>query len=253
MLTNPNFLVPAAVFVVGLVIMLVGTYCVRRRRRKGLEALAERLGVTFEPTFDDKPGAEYKRFEAFLDGDFPSALNTMRGSLEILGESRAVRMGDFKYMVRGASSTNGSRSSWRRLSYIMADMPLEHVPPVRLRPLTRADRIVGVLGKKLTSEGSAKAFDRALLATRPGMKPFMKRFRVEGTDEGFEHPLLTDEMIAFLLRDAPGQVEIVASGCCLSDLGRPWKARAFEANLAWLCEFVERWPERFRSEIGPGR
>jgi hypothetical protein len=225
------------VFFVIAVIAGVGTalwfgWKAEQERKRKLTELAQRLGFRFHPDADSDHDDRYAQFEIFRRGHSRVALNTMAGSLDVLGRSCSACCGDFRYRVT-RSSGKGSRTSTYRFSYLIVHLPW-HTPALVVRPEGVFDKIAGAFGFDDIDFESVE---------------FSRRFYVKSQDKRFAYDVLHPRMMEFLLAERPPMVDIEGGAVCLSDGQRRWEPEDYERMIAFLRAFLDQWPVHLRQDL----
>ncbi len=218
-------LVIAGIVLVGVVAYLA--YLAEKKRREAMAAFAAELGWNFDPTKDRSHDEEYAHFEIFRRGHSRAAYNTLWGDLDIDGRRWPAKMGDFTYKVTHSTGKSTSTQTYR-FSYLILHLPWSSVPDLLIRREGMFDKIAGVLGFDDIDFESAE---------------FSRRFHVSSPDKRFAYDVIHPRMMEFLMTGDPPTVDIENTRCCVSDGSRRWEPVEFRQKLAWITEFLERWPE----------
>lgn len=218
-------LVIAGIVLVGVVGYFA--WLVEKKRREALAALAAQLGFRFDPSRDRDHDDEYAHFEIFRRGHSRAAHNTLSGELEIDGRRWPAKMGDFTYKITQHSGKSTSTQTYR-FSYLILHMPWPDVPDLLIRREGMFDKIAGALGFDDIDFESAQ---------------FSRLFHVSSADKRFAYDVIDPRMMEFLLAGDPPTVDIENARCCISDGRRRWEPAEFRGRLAWITEFMDRWPE----------
>lgn len=220
-------MVIVVVLVVALVIagLIVG-HRIEQKRLQALASLAASLGWTFDPSRNRRHDDEYGYFSVFRQGSNRYASNTLRGTLDVAGIACAGVMGDFHYE---RTTSNGKTTSTQhyRFSYLILELPLPHVPPMRIRREHVLDKLAGAIGLDDIDFESAE---------------FSRRFHVSGRDKRFVYDVITPAMMEFLMPGIPGAVSIERGRLLLTDGVSRWDPVRFRAGLDWAVRFFENWP-----------
>jgi len=227
---------PFVIFVVGLILVAVFAYLEferRKRRREAMEALATEMGWRFSPAKDYDHDDEFADFELFRRGHTRFAYNTLWGSLEVDGQSFAVKMGDFHYQV---TTSNGktTTTTTHRFSYAILALPFANVPELLIRPEGMFDQLKGMLGFDDIDFESVE---------------FSRRFYVKSSDKRFAYDVIDPRMMEFLLESNPPTIDMENSRICLCDGRRQWAPDEFRTQLGWAREFFDHWPDHVMSTL----
>ena len=208
----------------------VGAYfaCLaEKKRREALAGLAARLGLAFDPSRDRDHDDEYAHFEIFRRGHSRAAYNTLTGVLEIDRRQWPAKLGDFTYKVTRQSGKSSHTQTYR-FSYLILHLPFAGVPDLLIRREGMFDKIAGALGFDDIDFESVQ---------------FSKRFHVKSADKRFAYDVIHPRMMEFLMTGDAPTVDIEHGRCCLSDGRHRWEPVEFEARLAWISEFFDKWPD----------
>ncbi|MHC4768301.1 MAG: hypothetical protein ACYTEI_06280 [Planctomycetota bacterium] len=224
-------LVPIAIaLVAGMVYM---GWLAEKKRREALAAMAARLGWRFDPRRDRDHDDEYAHFEIFRRGHSRAAFNTLTGEAEIGGRRFPAKAGDFMYKIT-TSTGKSTHTKTYRFSYLILHLPYAGVPDLLIRREGVLDKIAGAFGFDDIDFESAE---------------FSRRFCVKSPDKRFAYDVVDPRMIEFLLAGNPGAIDIEYGRCCLSDGRRRWEPQDFEANLAWIGQFFDHWPQHVLASL----
>jgi hypothetical protein len=216
--------------VIGVAVWL-GWKAEQERKRK-LGELAQRLGFRFHPDADSDHDERFAQFEIFRRGHSRVALNTMTGSLEVLGRQCQACCGDFRYRVTRSSGKTTSTSTYR-FSYLIVHLPWQ-TPPLVVRPEGVFDKIAGAFGFDDIDFESVE---------------FSRRFYVKSADKRFAYDVLHPRMMEFLMAERPPMVDIEGGAVCLSDGQRRWEPADYECMIAFLRRFLDQWPVHLRQDL----
>ena len=228
---------PVFVALIALVAVagMAGAYLAWRaeqERLRALEALADELGLRFDPHEDEDHDEQYEQFAIFQRGHSRVATNTLHGSVELFGRACALRAGDFTY--KETSGTGKSRSTRTyRFSYLIVHPPWA-TPGLLVRPEGIFDRIKGAFG-----------FDDIDFES----EEFSRRFWVQSPDKRFAYDVLHPRMIEFLLESEPPLLEVEHGALCISDGERRWDQAEFRKHAAFVRRFCELWPRHLVREL----
>ena len=218
-----------------LAVVAIGylSYLAAKKRREALAGLAAELGWRFDPSRDRSHDDEYAHFEMFRRGHSRAAYNTLFGELQVTGRSCPAKMGDFIYKITTHTGKTTSTRTYR-FSYLIVHLPFARVPDLLVRREGVFDKIAGAFGFDDVDFESAE---------------FSRRFYVKSSDKRFAYDVIHPQMMEFLLASEPPAVDLERGRCCLSDGRRRWDPEQFRAQLGWLAEFFDRWPEHVRAEL----
>ncbi|MFG0282931.1 MAG: DUF3137 domain-containing protein [Phycisphaerales bacterium JB039] len=221
------------VVIVGVIIAIVIGAQMEKKRRQALAALASELGFSFDPSRDSSHDEQYAHFEVFRRGHSRVAMNTMWGEIEVDGRQCPVKMGDFRYK-KTQSSGKSTRTVTYRFSYIIWHTPFDRVPDVLIRRESVMDKLAGAFG-----------FDDIDFES----SEFSRKFCVKSSDKRFAYDLISPQMMEFLLASNPPTVDMEHGRICVVDGTRRWQPAEFRARLAWLREFMDRWPDHLTHQL----
>jgi hypothetical protein len=204
-----------------------------KKRRVALAALAARIGWRFDPRRDRDHDDEYAHFEIFRRGHSRAAHNTLTGDVEIGGRRSPAKMGDFVYKVT-TSTGKSTQTKTYRFSYLILHLPYAGVPDLLIRHESIFDKIAGAFGFDDIDFESAE---------------FSRRFCVKSPDKRFAYDVIHPRMMEFLLAGEAATIDIEYGRCCLSDGRRRWAPGQFEANLAWIGQFFDHWPDHVKAQL----
>ena len=225
-----GYLIALGVLLVGLMAYL--GYLQEKKRREAMTELARRLGLRFDPANDSSHDDEYAQFEIFRRGHSRVAKNTLTGQVELFGRSCDLIAGDFRYKV-----TSGSGKDRRTRTYVFSYLivhPPWHTPALLIRPEGVWDKLKGAFGFDDIDFESAE---------------FSRKFYVQSSDRKFAYDVLHPQMMELLLAARPPMIDVEAGALCLSGGSRRWEPERFEAMLAFVQQFCERWPRHLVKEL----
>lgn len=208
-----------------------------QQRRGELAAIAEQLGLSFDPSHDRDHDDHYSHFEIFRRGHSRSAFNTISGMLGPRDGTTQppmfVKMGDFAYKV---TTNNGktTTTTTHTFSYLIVHLPYAHCPDLLIRREGVFDWLKGALGFDDIDFESAE---------------FSKRFYVGGSDRRFAYDLITPLMMEFLMAEPAPTVDMERGRICIAEGNRRWTPARFEQRLGWLLRFLSLWPEHVRADL----
>ena len=135
-------------------------------------------------------------------------------------------MGDFIYRVTRSTGKTTTTQTYR-FSYLIVHLPWP-APDVLIRPEGMFDKLAGAFGFDDIDFESAE---------------FSRRFHVKSKDKRFAYDVVHPRMMEFLMTGDPPTVDIENLRCCISDGRRRWQPAEFRGKLAWLSDFLDRWPD----------
>jgi len=203
-----------------------------KKRREGMEAVAQKLGFRFDPGPDENHDEEYAQFAIFRRGHSRVAKNTMTGAVELFGRECRAQAGDFRYRVTSGSGKNRSTRTYH-FSYLVVHPPWPS-PSLLVRPEGTFDKVKGAFG-----------FDDIDFES----EEFSRSFWVESSDKRFAYDVLHPRMMEFLLRERPPMLDLEHGALCVSDGARRWDFAAFEAHLGFVRRFCENWPRHLLVDL----
>jgi hypothetical protein len=226
---------PALLIVGILAIGLIGAYLAwqaEQKHRAAMQALADELGLHYQPEPDAGHDDEYAQFEIFRRGHSRVAMHTLSGAVELFDRPCAVRAGDFRYKV---TSSNGKTSSTRtyRFSYLIVHPPWPS-PTLLVRREGMFDKMKAAFGFDDIDFESAE---------------FSKRFFVTSSDKRFAYDVLHPRMIEFLLAAEPLTLDLEGGALCISDGARRWQPDDYRQQLAFVREFCSHWPRHLLQDL----
>jgi hypothetical protein len=225
------------VLLVVLGVALVATvaylaWLAEKKRREALAALAQELGLRFEPGLDSDHDDQYAQFEIFRRGHSRAAENTLHGEFELFDRPCAVVAGDFRYKITTSTGKSTSTTTYN-FSYLIVHPPWD-TPPLLVRPEGVFDKLKGVFGFDDIDFESAE---------------FSRKFYVKSSDKRFAYDVLHPRMMEFLLAAAPPMIDIEDGALCLSDGHRRWDPTRFRSEIAFVRRFCDHWPRHLLKEL----
>jgi len=225
------------VIVIIIVIALVAvagyySWLAEKKRQEGLAALAQELGLRFDPGVDHDHDDEYAQFEIFRRGHSRAARNTLHGSIKLFDQDCQMVAGDFRYKVTSGSGKNRSTTTYR-FSYLIVHPPW-HTPSLLIRPEGVFDKIKGAFGFDDIDFESAE---------------FSRKFFVKSSDKRFAYDVLHPRMMEFLLAERPPMIDIEDGALCLSEGSGRWEPERFKAEIFFLSKFCEHWPRHLIKDL----
>jgi hypothetical protein len=198
----------------------------KRGRKADLVHISTKRGWPFDASRDDAHDLRYAHFAIFNQGQNRYAFNTVRGKLDVEGESWAMQLGDYHFATMEPEGEQLKPKS-HTLSYVLVETPYLGLPDLLVREETLLDKMSGLLGDEDIDFESAE---------------FSDRFVVTSRDKRFAFDVLHPRMIAFLLDRAAPIIDFRRGQCCLSKGERSWTAQEFQEVLDWTSEFFALWP-----------
>ena len=224
-----------AVGVVLVVIVLVALVCVglyyahkaEKERTEALRTIARENGWTFNSVQDSAHASIYKAFGVFSRGHSRRALNTIEGGVTINGHPHHLKMGDYEFKE---TTRNGKQSQTTnyRFSYLCLHLPYMDIPDLFIRREHFFDKIGAALGFDDIDFESAE---------------FSRTFHVSASDKRFAYDVISPAMMEFLLASPKVGVEMRTGIICVQAGFVRWKPPEFLSNLAWVYQFIDRWPD----------
>lgn len=211
-------------------VVLYALWAADKRRRAELEAIAHRLGLSFDPGPDRHLHYEYGH-SVFQKGHSRRATNTLRGVLELAGYPVPVRMGDYTYVTG-----HGKNRSTHRISYAAFHLPFFGIPKLLIRREHLGDKLIGGIG-----------FDDIDFES----EEFSRTFWVKSKNKKFAYDVIHPEMMDFLLGGPTPHVEIVQDVCLILEGWGRWGADTFAGAPRWFEAFFELWPEHLIERLSP--
>jgi hypothetical protein len=203
-----------------------------KKRREALAALAQQLGLRFEPGLDHDHDDQYAQFEIFRRGHSRAAMNSIFGRLELFGRPCPCLAGDFRYKVTRQSGKSSSTTTYH-FSYLIVHPPWD-TPPLLVRPEGVFDKLKGLFGFDDIDFESAE---------------FSRKYYVKSTDKRFAYDVLHPRMMEFLLAETPPMIDIEDGAMCLSDGQRRWQPDRFRDEIAFVRRFCDLWPRHLLKEF----
>jgi hypothetical protein len=226
-----EILVFAAVAAV-VVALAVLAWQAERQRTRELQALADELGLDFDPRDDSAHDDDYAQFAIFRRGHSRVAQRTLEGAIELFGRGCRVRMGDFRYRITHQNGKSQSTST-HHFSYLIAHPPWPS-PSLLVRREGVLDKLKGAFGFDDIDFESAE---------------FSRRFWVQSSDKRFAYDVLHPRMMEFLLAERPPTLDLEGGALCISDGQRRWQPAEFRRQVDFLRRFCELWPRHLLKDL----
>jgi len=222
-----------AVIMAGILLAIWYTHRLETKRREALFLLGQSLGLAYrggpDSSFDT-----YHTHAPFRIGRHRRARNLLEGDTTIDGARYPVTLGDYEYTVR-----EGKRDETRRFSFALFRLPWAAVPDLAIRHEHLGDKLLGAIG-----------FDDIDFES----EEFSRRFFVKSPDKRFAYAVVHPQMMEFLL-DGPSPKILLHHGECLVYVSerKRWAPEDFRRHFDWGRDFLGRWPEHLRRELGERR
>jgi hypothetical protein len=210
------------------VIILYGVAAHARKRREDLRALAEALGLRFDPAGDRSYHPMYAH-SIFRKGKSRKTSNTIWGVMAVGRYPIEVRMGDYRYVTG-----SGRSRQTHRISYALFRLPFFGTPDLLIRKEGLGDKILGGLG-----------FDDIDFES----EAFSRRFWVKSEDKRYAYDVIHPRMMEFFLEGPTPQIEIVNDACLILEGTRHWDPLAFRRATVWFTDFLALWPEHLLEDL----
>jgi len=223
------------IFLILVVMALVGVlgYLAiqqERKRRDALRAVAQRLGLRFDPGKDRSIHRAFGH-SLFQKGRSREASNNISGVATLAGYPVEVRMGDYQYVTG-----SGKSRQTHRHSFACFLLPFVGIPDLLIRKEGIGDKLLGGLG-----------FDDIDFES----EEFSRRFWVKSGDKRFAYDVVHPRMMEFLMEGPTPQVEIVRDVCLVQEGRSRWDPDTFEGAVGWFKAFLSRWPEHLTDRLHP--
>jgi hypothetical protein len=228
------FIVGGIAIVVAIVAYIAWLH--EKKRREELAVLAAEWGWRFDPARDRRHDREYSCFEVFRRGHSRAAYNTLTGTFAVDGRQYEAKAGDFTYKITTSSGKSSSTTTYQ-FSYIIIHLPWR-TPNLLIRREGLLDRLAGIFGFADINFES---------------ETFSRRFHVRSPDKRFAYDVIDPRMMEFMLETDPPVIDIEGGRCCITDGTRRWKPDEFRTRMAWLHDFLSRWPGHLKRTLDGGR
>jgi hypothetical protein len=205
-----------------------------RERQEALFALSQKLGLSFDPN-DSSMWNRYTHFGHFDRGHSRRMYNTLLGYLDAGPHKISIQAGDYQYKTEQGSGKN-RRTVTHRFSYLVARPPFAFRQQLNVRREGLFDKIASVMGFEDIDFESAE---------------FSKKFMVKCDDKKFAYDLIEPRMMQWFL-DSPPPEFVTAGGELLIMTGGNWTPEVFQQNIAWMSEFISRWPRHLVDSLKAG-
>jgi hypothetical protein len=219
------FVVIGIAIVALFVAIAIGAHRAAVARREAMRELADELGLVFDDGRDHSHDDEYRQFAVFRRGDDRYAYNTLRGTIQLLGQACPLVAGDFHYEEKTGAGKNRRTTSYH-FSFVVVRPPLP-TPCLLVRPEGLFDKIKAAFGFDDIDFESAE---------------FSRRFFVQSSDKRFAYDVLHPRMMELLLAEKPPTIEIQRGALCLTDGNVRWSPEQFRVQLRFLGRFYAQWP-----------
>jgi hypothetical protein len=193
-----------------------------RKRRAILKAVAEKLGLGFDPAADRSLHRTFAH-SVFKKGHSRRGSNTLFGIMTLAGYDIHVRMGDYRYVTG-----HGKHQQTHRISYAAFYLPFVGTPDLLIRREGIGDKLIGGIG-----------FDDIDFES----EEFSRAFWVKSEDKKYAYDVIHPQMMEFLLGGPTPHVEIAHDVCLILEGWGRWDPETFDGAPGWFQAFFERWPE----------
>lgn len=195
---------------------------VQHKRRKALEALAQRLGLQYERRSTEDLAKRYRSLEACSEGSYPHAVNVLRG----VYKGHEIRCFEYRATIK-----QGKHDRRITRGVAVAALPARF-PQVKIVPEHIGHRLAEVVGAEDIDFESDE---------------FSRKFWVRSDDRRFAYGLIDPRMMEWLLELGPSQWEIQDLVLC------HWRDSGFrideiEGRLDRLVQFIDRIPQHVVSD-----
>lgn len=208
---------PLLLFALAVPVFIYFVVRAGRKRRAGLQAVAERLGLQFEPRTTEGLERSLNRLQALSEGSRPAVVNVLRGQYQ----GHDVRCFDFVATVRRGKQTETIRRGVAVL-YLRAPLPRLLIAPENF--LHKVAQVVGVSDIDFESD------------------EFSRKFWVEAEDRKFAYDIVHPRMMEFLIERGPTSWEIRGNVLCHWTHGH-FEPAEIEAGLDGLARFAGHIPD----------
>jgi hypothetical protein len=205
-----------------------GSYVQARKRREALRAVADRLGLSFEPANDHTLHRDYGH-AVFDKGRSRKGYNSIYGGMILAGRRIRIRMGDYQY-----TTGHGKHQQTHRISYATFQLPWIGTPDLLIRRENIGDKFIGSIG-----------FDDIDFES----EEFSRAYWVKSGNKRYAYDVIHPEMMEFLLKGPTPHVEIVRDVCLILEGWGRWAPDTFEGAPGWFEAFLDRWPEHLTHEL----
>jgi len=230
-------------FIVGIIVVIALVVAIAifahkqaEQRRQALAALAQELGLSFDPGEDRSRDDQFSQFAIFNRGRSRVAYNTLSGEIAMGDHRLQAVMGDYRYTVTRQSGKNRSTRTYR-LSYLLVGMPYPSIPKLLVRSENFFDKLAGFVG-----------FDDIDFES----DEFSRKFHVSSSNKRFAYDLIDPRMMEFLMQSNGPALDMEHGWLLLVDGTRRWEPMAFKSRINWLGQWMERWPDHVVRSLGAG-
>jgi hypothetical protein len=206
---------------------------VQLRRKIELAQLAAARGWPFDDSKDDAHYIRYAHFSIFTKGRDRYAFNTIRGAIDVAGQSWPMQFGDYHFETLEPDEKQPKPKS-HTLSYVLVETPYLGLPDLSVRPEGAFKKVASLFGFEDINFESAQ---------------FNDRFAVHSRDKRFAYDVLHPRMMEFLLDRTPPVIDFRRGQCCLSMGEKCWSVEEFETVLGWASEFFALWPRHVTASV----
>jgi len=216
-----------ALFVLIVVAIAIGGYLQVKRRRDALQALAERLGMTFSAAKRPDIAKQYAFLDALRKGSNRYAYNIVEGQYR----NYPVMYFDFHYTTT-STDAKGRRQTHHHYCSIVMLLLEQSFPELRIYPETFFSRIGQMLGFKDISFESVE---------------FSKAFVVRSKDRKFAFDICHPRMMEYLLNHRGLCLEI-EQNCLALEHNSLIGPEKIESQFDLLCELRALFPQYLFAE-----
>ncbi|MGA2788387.1 MAG: DUF3137 domain-containing protein [Verrucomicrobiota bacterium] len=193
-----------------------------RKRRENLSALANRLGLNFNPDKDYGLADRFGFLNQLARGENRYAVNALSGTYQ----QNEVLVFDYHYETHSADSKGNRQTHHHWFSFFILTLPASF-PELTIRRENFLIKIAEAFGYQDIHFESAE---------------FSKTFCVRSPDKKFAYDICNAKMMEYLLANRDLSIEIENQALALA-FDRCLAADQIEANLQRLVEIRSRLPE----------
>ena len=193
-----------------------------KKRRKALAALAERLGLLFDPDDNCALAERYEFLDHLAQGDNRYAFNVLAGRYR----QNEVLIFDFHYQTYSTDSKGNRTTHHHYFSFFILLLP-RSFPELRITKEGLLSKIAQVFGYADIDFESAE---------------FSRAFCVRSKDKKFAYDVCNAQMMEYLLANRDLSIEIERDALALA-FDSQLSAEEIETNLRRLLEIRSRLPE----------